>query len=60
VCGLCVEPGGRLQPVEAMDHDWRPSPAAASHQEHGVPEVLQHGTVALHALRPPRRADGRP
>ena len=36
--------------AEAVDHDWRPPPASASHQEHGLPEVLQHGAVALHAL----------
>ena len=33
------------------------SAAAASNQEHGVPEVLEHGAVAVHAFRSPRRSD---
>jgi len=57
---FCVEPRGWLQSAEALDYDWRPPPVAACDQEHGVPEVLQHGTVALHALRSSRRANCRP
>lgn len=33
-----------------MDHDRWPSSVAASDQEHGVPEVFQHGAVAVHTL----------
>ena len=48
--GLCAESRGRLQSAEALDHDWRSSSVASSDQEHGVSEVLQHGTVSLRAL----------
>ena len=57
---LISEPGGRLQPPEALDHDRGPSPTAACRQEHGLPEVLKHGAVPLHPLRPSRRPHRRP
>ena len=43
-----------------MYHDRGPPPAAPCHQEHGLPEVLQHGAVSLHALRATRGAHGGP
>ena len=57
---MLAEPGGWQQPAEAVDHDRRPPPAAAGHQEHGLPEVLQHGAVAVHPLRAPWGAHRRP
>lgn len=56
---VSVEPRRRLQQAETLDHDWRPPPAAPSHQEHGLPEVLQHGAVSLHPIRPPGSAHHR-
>lgn len=50
-CCFCVESGGWLQSAETVDYDRWPSPVAASDQEHGFPEVLQHGTVTFHTLR---------
>lgn len=45
-----AEPGGRLQSSEALDNDWRSPPASSCHQEHGFPEVLEHGAVSVHPL----------
>ena len=50
----------RPQPSKALDHDrWSPS-ASTRHQEHGLPEVLQHGAVALHSARQTWRTHRRP
>ncbi len=52
---LIPEPSPWSQQTEAVDHDRRSPPAASSHQKHGVPEVLQYGTVVVHTVRSARR-----
>lgn len=56
---MTVEPRGWLQQTEALDYDWRPPPAASCHQEHGLPEILQHGAVSVHQVRAPGSAHHR-
>lgn len=55
-----LEPRGWLQQAETLDHDRRSSPVAARYQKHGLPEVLQHGAVAVHSVCSAGSAHRRP
>lgn len=43
-----AKPARRALAAQALDHDRGPPPAAAGGEEHGLPEVLQHGAKSIH------------